>query len=308
MGSFLSTLKTNGLASAWRDLMAPLGLSSEQSRAELRLWCDHYSLGKPDTLLYLESPQTVFKKIQPLWPTWKRLLEKRIKDRTPIQYLLGEAWFMGERFIVRPPCLIPRPETELLVEAIVNHLTKKHPQKETPLTLWEVGCGSGAICLSVIQIIHKYNIRLYLTAGDICPEALKLTQDNADLHSISDIHIIESNLLDGFPKDKMPHVILANLPYIDPALATTMSPDVTKHEGHHTLFAEQQGHALINQLIAQSAERNAFTGILAIEFGEGMHTRIDETLTAHGFMHLHWITDYAGIIRHVLASKEPFAS
>jgi|GEM_PF-5395423 len=301
--NFFKDLKNRGLSPAWQTLMAPLAMSREQSMAELRLWCDYFTLGSLETVLYVDSHDDVCAKIASIWPTWQSLLEQRLTQRTPIQYLTGEAWFMGERFLVRPPCLIPRPETELLIEAITKKMNTAYSNKKTPLHLWEIGCGSGALCLSIIK--HT-TIPMTTCAGDICPHALTLTQDNVTLHSLSDITVIESNLLTRFPKETLPDFIVANLPYIDTLLASTMSPEVLEHEGHHTLFSEQEGYALIHQLIEQSASLPEFTGILALEFGEGMDNRIRQKLTHHGFIHQQWMTDYAGIIRHVLASKNGF--
>jgi release factor glutamine methyltransferase len=135
-----------------------------------------------------------------------------------------------------------------------------------------------------------------------------LAQENADTHGLA-ITLFESDLLDGFPPDlPAPDCLVANLPYIDRGLYASMAVEVRDHEGHHTLFAEDEGFALIFRLIDAVHARfgENWKGFLALEFGEHMHERLKTKLDAHGFTHQAWVSDYGGIIRHVLASRFPF--
>jgi len=209
--------------------------------------------------------------------------------------------------VVRPPCLIPRPETELLVEAVVQRLQ----QNTQASTIWEVGIGTGCISVGIHHLLkgHPQN-EVHYYGGDLCVHALKLAQENADTQGLA-ITLFESDLLAGFPPDLAPpDCIVANLPYIDRDLYSSMAVEVRDHEGHHTLFAEDEGFALIFRLIEAIHARfgEGWQGLVALEFGQGMHDGIQAKLDAHGFTHQAWISDYAGIIRHVLASRLPMTS
>jgi release factor glutamine methyltransferase len=292
----------------WQGLYAPLEASPEQGVEELKRWLAFLKLPTYETLAYVMTPNEAYDALAPHWEQWHALLEKRLNARVPIQYLLEEAPFLGMTLVVRPPCLIPRPETELLVEAVVQRLQ----QNTQASTIWEVGIGTGCISVGIHHLLkgHPQNKGLHYYGGDLCVHALKLAQENADTQGLA-ITLFESDLLDGFPADlAAPDCLVANLPYIDRDLYSSMAVEVRDHEGHHTLFAEDEGFALIFRLIEGIHARfgDDWQGFVALEFGENMHERLKTKLDAHGFTHQDWISDYAGIVRHVLASRLPMTS
>ncbi len=318
----------------WQGLYAPLDAPPEQGVEELKRWLAYFKLPPYETFAYVMTPQTAYDALLPAWDAWHPLLTQRLNARVPIQYLLEEAPFLGMTLVVRPPCLIPRPETELLVEAVVNALSPlleervrerggfsnsdvtSTPHPSPPLkgegagTIWEVGIGTGCISVGIHHLLkgHPHNKGLHYYGGDLCVHALRLAQENADTHGLA-ITLFESDLLAGFPPDLAPpDCIVANLPYIDRDLYSSMAVEVRDHEGHHTLFAEDEGFALIFRLIEAIHARfgDGWQGFLALEFGQGMHDRLKTKLDAHGFTHQAWISDYGGIIRHTLASRFPF--
>jgi release factor glutamine methyltransferase len=305
----LVTLKTApSFLHWWQGLYAPLEASPEQSVEELKRWIAFLKLPTYETLAYVMTPNDAYDALSPQWEQWQALLEKRLNDRLPIQYLLEEAPFLGMTLVVRPPCLIPRPETELLVEAVVQRLQ----QNTQASTIWEVGIGTGCISVGIHHLLkeHPQNDGLHYYGGDLCVHALKLARENADTQGLA-ITLFESDLLDGFPADLAPpDCIVANLPYIDRDLYSSMAVEVRDHEGHHTLFAEDEGFALIFRLIDAVHARfgEDWQGFVALEFGENMHDRLKTKLDAHGFTHQAWVSDYAGIVRHVLASRLPMTS
>ena len=290
----------------WQGLYAPLDAPPEQGVEELKRWLAYFKLPPYETFAYVMTPQTAYNALLPAWDAWHPLLTQRLNARVPIQYLLEEAPFLGMTLVVRPPCLIPRPETELLVEAVVQRLQ----QNTQASTIWEVGIGTGCISVGIHHLLkgHPHNKGLHYYGGDVCVHALKLAQENADTQGLA-ITLFESDLLAGFPPDLAPpDCIVANLPYIDRDLYSNMAPEVRDHEGHHTLFAEDEGFALIFRLIEAVHARfgDGWQGLVALEFGQGMHDRLKTKLDAHGFTHQVWISDYGGIVRHVLASRFPF--
>jgi release factor glutamine methyltransferase len=296
----------------WAKLCVPLNLSPEQRQAELRLWIEFLKLPSYETLMYVYTPEEVSLAIESVWHQWQPLLEQRLNHRLPIQYLLGYAYFLDLKLEVQPPCLIPRPESELLCEAVVEEMLARvsSPPLNMPLNtaIWEVGIGTG--CLSV-GIAHLLRLRSLFVpqffAGDICSTALELAKRNASTYQIP-MTLFSSDLLQEFPLDlQAPQVLVANLPYIDPALYDTLQPEVLYHEGHHTLFAEEAGFSLLFRLIDESTVRfgPSWQGVLALEFGENMHDSLAQKLKATGLIHQRWLKDYQGIVRHVLASRFP---
>jgi release factor glutamine methyltransferase len=300
----------------WQGLYAPLEASPVQGVEELKRWIAFLKLPTYETLAYVMTPKEAYDALSPKWEQWHPLLEKRLNDRVPIQYLLEEAPFLGMTLVVRPPCLIPRPETELLVEAVVQRLLALSPllkgEGAGTLHIWEIGIGTGCISVGIHHLLktHPKNKGLHYYGGDLCVYALKLAQENADTQGLA-ITLFESDLLAGFPTDlATPDCIVANLPYIDRDLYSSMSVEVRDHEGHHTLFAKDEGFALIFRLIEGIHARfgDDWQGLVALEFGLGMHERLKGKLDAHGFTHQAWISDYGGIVRHVLASRVALTS
>jgi release factor glutamine methyltransferase len=294
--------ESQGFLPWWESLCLLLNITGLQARAELRLWLEFLKLPPIEQLAYVMTPIETARYIQHVWPTWQPLLHQRLQERLPIQYILGEAHFMGRAYYAVPPCLIPRPETELLVEAVAKQYINA-PHHSTPLTIWEVGVGSGCISLALYEQLRPCIPQLRLHAGDVCPHALALAERNARRYSVP-VTLYRGSLLEAFPPElPSPDVIIANLPYIDEALAATLAPEVLKHEAAHALFAPQEGFALIEALLQQTRIRFGaeWQGYIALEFGEGMAPRLETLLNKNGFMPFQWVVDYAGITRHVLA-------
>jgi release factor glutamine methyltransferase len=282
----------------WGVLMEPLELSPVQRTEELRRWINALGLPEYERLAYSLSSEEARKAVVAAWSVWHPLLEKRILQRMPLQYVLGETWFLGKPYYISPPCLIPRPETELLAEAVAEYLNRLD---STRLTIWEVGIGSGCLSLGVQGLLNS-SIPLHSYGSDICPHALALAKRNAERVN-TPITLFEGSLLEAYPTAlPTPDCILANLPYINPALADTLAPEVRDHEAHHALFAEEEGFALIHQLLKHITQRwgTSWKGVLALEFGEGMEAKLNQLLKKEGFHPVQWVTDYGGIVRHVL--------
>jgi release factor glutamine methyltransferase len=292
-----------GVFSWWKALHAFSTISDAQLLAELRIWCAYWGLPSFEYLAYVYTPTEAATCIQRVWPQWEPLLQRRCQERVPVQYLVGEAWFYGRPYHIEPPCLIPRPETELLVEAVSLHVATGNHLPET-LVIWEVGVGSGCLSLALHDTLSKQGRKkISLYAGDICPVALMLAEKNAKRYGVS-LNLYAGSLLEAFPANvPLPHVVLANLPYIDRALAPTLAPEVLRHEGDHALFAEQHGFALMASLLQQAHARftSAWHGVIGLEFGEGMHLHMKTLLRDNHFQVFQWVNDYAGLTRHVLA-------
>lgn len=194
--------------------------------------------------------------------TYKRFLQllKRRAQYEPLAYLFGEALFCGRPFIVNRSTLIPRLETEQLVDETQKHLISA-PQKK--ILIWDVGTGSGVLAITLKALFPQATV----IGTDISPSAIRVAKRNAHrLLRVSPL-FFQADLLDGKVqrtiKKQEPSslVIVANLPYLPKAQKRTLSRQVIAHEPLSALFAEKQGRALIEQLVRKLGELQIKTGI-----------------------------------------------
>jgi len=186
-----------------------------------------------------------------------RNLNKRFKN-FPIAYITGHKEFYGRDFIVNKSTLIPRPESENIIDilkSIVQNL------KSTDINLVDIGTGSG--CLGITAKLEYPNLNVTLI--DISSEALKIAKKNAKLLS-AEVDIKKSNLLKNYHKTA--NIIVANLPYVDKSWQT--SPE-TAYEPRIALFAPDNGQMLIKQLICQTNQTLATNDYLIIESDPRQH-------------------------------------
>jgi release factor glutamine methyltransferase len=163
----------------------------------------------------------------------------------PVAYLTSTKSWYGLDVEVTPAVLIPRPETEVLVEAVIARFAHTHPA-----TVVDIGTGSGAISIALARAFPDAQF----TAVDISPAALSVAQRNASRHGVADrITWVVGSLLD--PIDSAPDVIVANLPYVPTVDRHTLSPEVLQ-EPESALFAGSDGLDLIRALLEQVAARN----------------------------------------------------
>ena len=167
---------------------------------------------------------------------------QKLEKQAPIQYLLGYAFFKGRRFMVTPDVLIPRPETEELVELIVRNNTVKEPK------ILDVGTGSGCIAISLGGDIEDANV----TAIDISDAALKVAQSNA-LQLKVKIDFIQMNILKSLPKGRF-DVVVSNPPYIAEKEKKEMEQNVLDYEPSLALFVSDDDPLLFYRVIAEKAQ------------------------------------------------------
>ncbi len=223
---------------------------------------------------------------------YQRLLERRLRFE-PIQYILGTQEFFGLTLRVSPAVLIPRPETELLVEAVLARLPP-----DTFLRIADVGTGSGAIAIALAHALPHASV----TALDLSPEALALARENAAPHHLADrIHFRESDLLQHIEAGPPFDAIVSNPPYIPDADAPTLHPQVREHEPPQALFAGPTGLELYARLLPQAHARLKPAGLLALEFGFGQRDALAALLMP--WHSVEFLPDLQGIPRIALARK-----
>lgn len=198
----------------------------------------------------------------------EQLVLKRLQ-RQPIAYLIGHKEFYGREFIVNKNVLIPRPETETLVE-----LAKKH---NLTGRLIDIGTGSGALGLTLWHELDN----ITLTLSDISPEALEVAKKNAKKLGVKALTMQESDLLEHWV-DLTPaelfDIIVANLPYVD--RLWERSPE-TEHEPHQALFADDGGLALIYELLEQIPGLLRQNGHVLLEADPEQHPAIIKKAATH---------------------------
>jgi release factor glutamine methyltransferase len=227
------------------------------------------------------------------------LVASRISG-TPTQYLTGKQEFWGLQFEVTPDVLIPRPETEHVIEVVLTRLGEA--RRNMPLRVADIGTGSGCIAVALAKELPAAQI----CATDISAAALVVARRNAGRHGVvGRITFVESNLLDAVIGPAQFDVITSNPPYIARAEAHTLPMDVRAHEPEVALFAGQDGLALYPSLVKQAGERLVPGGLLVLELGFGQFEAVSTLLdAAHGWTRVSAMQDLAGIVRVISAIKD----
>lgn len=163
----------------------------------------------------------------------------RLKNNEPIQYIIGKTDFFDLEFVVNPNVLIPRPETEELVEVILN--TVKDPN----ISILDIGTGSGCIAISLKKHIQKAT----LYAWDISENALQTAKQNAEKNKI-EINFEKVDVLSEIPESKMFDIIVSNPPYVLESEKHSMNKNVLDHEPHTALFVPDNKSLLFYERIA----------------------------------------------------------
>ncbi|MFT7587076.1 MAG: release factor glutamine methyltransferase [Cellvibrionaceae bacterium] len=229
---------------------------------------------------------------------FQQMVHSAAEDDVPIPYLLGKSWFYNRQFNVSPAVLIPRPETEELVQHGLEFLLAKQNQH-----IIDVGCGSGIIAVTLALESSSGNHSIIAT--DISAEALAVAQENgrqlgADItFMIDDLLTNQVGLFD---------LIIANLPYIAADEKAVMGASVLKHEPHLALFSDDSGFTHIERLLQQAQSRLAPAGAILLEIGYAQGER-GLALCQHYFptADCTLLKDIAGHDRMLHISASPFA-
>ena len=224
---------------------------------------------------------------------FRALLAQR-EEREPLPYLLGEWEFYGRAFFVSPATLIPRPETELLVEAVLGW-ARAHGATRVA----DIGTGSGAIAVTLAAEAPSLSI----AATDLSSAALEIARRNAARHAMAArIRFYAGDLLEPLraageaPFD----IMVANLPYVAASDYAGLQPEV-RREPAMALHGGADGLDLIRRLIAESPSLLVPSGLLALEIGLGQAAAATALLADAHWRRMRMIDDYAGIPRHILA-------
>lgn len=229
----------------------------------------------------------------------------------PTQYLTGHQEFWGLDFVVTPAVLIPRPETEHVMEVALARLGERglkiHMDTGRPrdtLQVADIGTGSGCLAIALAYELPHAEV----LATDISAAALEIAGQNAIRNQVSErIQFVEADLFTPTPNALVPafDLIVSNPPYIADSEAATLQREVRDHEPHSALFAGPTGVEIYVRLVEQAAARLRDKGILVLELGHDSAARVRELFDASPLM---WVNvaitmDLAGIPRVIAASR-----
>ncbi len=236
----------------------------------------------------------------PLDPSVVERYRELIRQRAsgvPTQHLTGHQEFWGLDFQVTPDVLIPRPETEHVIEVALARLGQH--RSRGPLRIADVGTGSG--CLAIALARELPEARIYAT--DISRAALSVARRNAARHGLAGrILFLESHLLAAFPPRSL-DVVVSNPPYVARKDAESLPREVREHEPHIALFAGEEGMAVYPSLIAEAAELMVPGGVLVLELGYDMSERVEALLDSSDWREIRITSDLAGIPRVLSADR-----
>ncbi|MBI2813346.1 MAG: peptide chain release factor N(5)-glutamine methyltransferase [Opitutae bacterium] len=261
------------------------GVESPRLNAELLIG---HALGLKRMQLYLqfERPLTgpELEKIRPL--------VKRRGNREPLQYITGETEFCGLRLRADRRALIPRPETERLVELVTQQLAAP------PATILDLGTGAGAIALALAKIYPEAAV----TALDKSEEALSLARENAESCGLAGrVKFAHSDWLSVLPAGDKYQLIVANPPYLSDAETEATQPEVKGFEPHSALSAGSNGAAALEHIIAAARPYLAPAGLLACETGIAQHQQLRALAATQGYARTESQRDLTGRERYLLA-------
>lgn len=227
----------------------------------------------------------------PLPSAFGRLYDELVRRRAvrePVAYIIGHREFWGLEFDVTPDVLIPRPETELVIEEALSVF----PHKPVVRTIIDVGTGSG--CLAVVLAIEFASSGV--TAIDSSPAALDVARHNADRHNVSErVSLVHGDLLQGVHLSA--DLIVSNPPYVPDGDAATLQPEVAHFEPASALYAGPDGLGTIRALLAEARDCLAPEGRLIVEFGFGQESAVREAARQSGWTTERVRRDLQGIPR-----------
>jgi release factor glutamine methyltransferase len=273
------------------DFFTKKGLSSPRLDAELLL---SKVLNLERMRLYVNFERMMS---QAELDEYRELVRRRSKFE-PAAFILGEKEFYSLPFKVSPSVLIPRPETELLVDEAISHAKESFPDIKE-LMIADVGCGSGAIAVALAKNLPNSKV----IASDISKDALEIAKENANTLGAHNIEFYLADLTQNpFPQELF-HIITANLPYVSSSDMDSLPPDVKDFEPRGALDGGKEGLSLYERFLPLAAQRLAPGGIILTEHHPPQFPAMEKLALSLGLTLLPRVRDLSKQDRIFAASK-----
>lgn len=225
--------------------------------------------------------------------TFNKFIEERLNNR-PIAYIVGNREFMGLDFYVQEGVLIPRPDTEVLVEEVIE-IAKDKGQIE----ILDIGAGSGAITVS----LAKYLENAKLTSVDISEIALEIAKKNAISNNVEDrINFVKSDLFSSLNKNQKFDIIVSNPPYIKREVIDTLDKQVKDFEPYNALEGGIDGLDFYRAITTQAKDYLKEGGVLAYEVGHDQSEDVSKLMEMDGYTNIYTRKDLQQIDRVVIGN------
>jgi release factor glutamine methyltransferase len=257
-----------------------------------------YQLKTTRIKLYLNFDQPVSEKDL---NEYRALIQRRLK-REPVQYITGVQEFWSKEFMVGPQVLIPRPETEVLVEQTIAIMINQNEVIETVApSILDLGTGSGAVAISLAAELSNADI----WASDISEEALETAKTNARKHGVdASIHFIRSDLFSELAPSSRFDVIVSNPPYIPSEDLDSLQPEVSRFEPRSALDGGPGGLVIINKLVLDAKDFLKPGGWLLMEMGPFQTSKAMEIIEKSGhYGEKRVVKDYSRCDRVVMTKR-----
>lgn len=219
------------------------------------------------------------------------------KNHKPLQYITGEQDFMGFSFRVNSHVLIPRQDTEILVETVLKELKKLAKEEKKDYKILDMCCGSGCIGLSIWKLLEQ---KWKVVLSDVSREALAVAKENARRLEAK-VEFIESDLFHNIHETY--HVIVSNPPYIPSRVVDTLMPEVREQEPRLALDGKEDGLYFYRKIVEQVKEHLEDEGCIFFEIGFDQAEDVRQILVDAGLKQITVIQDLAGLDRVVYARK-----
>ncbi|MBN2463502.1 MAG: peptide chain release factor N(5)-glutamine methyltransferase [Dehalococcoidia bacterium] len=269
------TLSSNGIDDSHIEARMLLGYTTKLSSARI----------------YTQSEQTLSQEQE---IKLQELVERRLRHE-PAAYIVNHREFYGIDFYVDSRVLIPRPETELLVDMALEFARSSSTYPVRPLLIADIGTGCGAIATSLAINIPQSEIY----ATDVSPSALEVARLNCECHNVTDrITLLQGNLLE--PLSGPVDLIVANLPYIKSSELANLSPEIIQFEPSLAIDGGESGLDYISQLLKQAGGRINTGGCLLLEIGQNQEKEVSYLIRSSlKKVNFEFISDLNGIERVV---------
>lgn len=230
---------------------------------------------------------------------YRRWLDRRAMHE-PLQYITGVQNFMGFDFKVTPDVLVPRFDTEILVEKVLEYIDIMN---DSELRVLDMCTGSGCIAISLALLAKAKGRNIYVLGTDISERALEVAKDNAERLNCSNVKLLKSNLFDEILADKF-DIIVSNPPYIRSSVIDTLSPEVKEYEPRLALDGSGDGLHFYRRITEEAWGRLNQRGKIFFEIGHDQGEQVSRLLAQSGFKDIKVIKDLARLDRVVSAGKD----